>query len=96
MPHLRVLIEDIDRPVKVRPPIPSHYDDCVSCRSEPHVMHETEPNGSPIIVCAGACKTPTRHRFSRHMAATGASMSAQHLVWACTACEGERIYGCVG
>jgi hypothetical protein len=94
MPYLRVLTQPVaSSSPSAKAPRLSHYDDCVSCRAEPHGMHETKPNGAPIIICAGACKTPTRHRFSRLMESAGA---ATHLIWVCTACEGERVFGCVG
>jgi hypothetical protein len=91
---MAIALELPSRPVKIKLLQPSHYDECVSCRSEQHSQHENKPNSAPIIVCAGMCKIPTVHRFSRFMGA-GVS-SAQHLIWACTACEGERVYGCVG
>lgn len=73
----------------------AYYDSCAACRVEQHSQHENKPESSPVIFCHG-CKGPTRHRFTRSMPATGASMSAVHLLWACTACEGERVFGCVG
>lgn len=79
-----------------RPPAPRlmHIESCVSCRAEPHSHHAEKPNSSPIIICL-ACKIPTRHRFSRAMAKATVQQGTD-LIWACAACESERLYGCVG